>query len=486
MIASEVDRYLFTAGELSLAVDGQLVESAESLNVVHSVVIDSRESEHGSLFVPLRGRRHDGHEFIGDSIRRGATVVMVSEDYWKREKVMLDTSGRRNRRRNRASFVIVADPLVALQRLARHHMDRLHGVLRIGVTGSNGKTTTKELVGSVLRQSHRTQTSSGNFNSEIGVPLSAFSVGPADEYSVFEMAVNHCDEMEILAGIVKPDVAVITNIGSAHVGLLGSRDQIAAEKKKIFSFFDGGQAAFILESDRYARYLAEGVNGTVVAYGPESTPGYRGSEDLGLDGSIIHWEETQIHFPLFGRHNLLNALAAISVGVHLGIDRDDIVEGVQQVKPLFGRSEIIRGPVTVIQDCYNSNAEAAEQMLRFLGNLSWPGRKIAMLGSMLELGEHSESEHARVLAGYLDGGFSLIVLVGEEFRNAYDRSANRNDADRLCWVSDTEALIGSLEGFVDKGDLVLLKASRGIELERVVPWIEARFGGVTPGGTHGS
>ena len=250
------------------------------------------------------------------------------------------------------------------------HLGRLPSVTRVGVTGSNGKTTTKEIIGGILTRHASTAVNEGNLNSEIGLPMACFGVGPRHRYAVLEMGMNRVGEMDILADIVRPDLALITNIGTAHIGLLGSQDAIAAEKKRIFAHFDGRQTGFLPEGERYGAFLAEGVRGKMVVFGPGSTPGFERSESMGLGGTLIHWEGFRIRFPLFGPHNLANALGALSVARELGVPNAEIRDGLEAVAPLFGRSQVINGPVTVIADCYNANPDSMARSLEFLESLA--------------------------------------------------------------------------------------------------------------------
>jgi UDP-N-acetylmuramoyl-tripeptide--D-alanyl-D-alanine ligase len=286
---------------------------------------------------------------------------------------------------------------------------------------------------------------------------------------LFEMGINHEGEMDILADIFRPDAAVITNIGSAHIGNLGSRQAIAREKKKIFRHFSGTQKAFLYEEEYYYSYLSEGLKGTVVPFGPKCTKGFEGSEDLGLDGNILHWEGLRIRFPLFGAHNVRNALASLSVSAELGISKSKIKDGLECTRPLFGRSQIINGAVTVIQDCYNSNPDSVGQVFAFLSSLVHGGAKIAVLGSMKELGTETEDAHRRIGVEAAKAGFRGIFLFGEEMETAWTSVRESGYSQKLFWTLDIEKLRKELLEFIEPGDLVLIKGSRSVELERLVP-----------------
>ena len=423
----------------------------------------------GALFVPLPGSRVDGHQFLAAALEAGAAAVLCAEREWAGKRHELDPLLRRYR----ASVVVVDDPLEVLQILSRNYLKerRVH---KIGITGSNGKTTTKEILGAILAEQDETVINAGNLNSEIGLPLSVFRVKDEHRYAVFEMGVNHRGEMDILADILRPDYALITNIGSAHIGLLGSRAAIAEEKRKIFRYFDGRQTAFLPEEEEYFRFLSEEIHGKVVAFGKKSTKGYEGSESLGLDGSAIDWEGLQIHFPFFGEHNLENALASISVSVELGISKNNIKKGLESVKPLFGRSQILKGELTIIQDCYNANPDSVRLVIDFFRNLSWPGRKILVLGSMLELGAESDEAHYRIGTRAAESGADLIFLFGKEMERAQKALEEQVFGGQYEWTADYDRMRRRLDAYVRAGDLVVLKGSRAVELERLVPDLSER------------
>ena len=436
---------------------------------IGSVEHDSRAVKRGSLFVALHGERTDGHQFLAAAAASGAAALLVTDAQAARRRGELEglagTYG--------LGIVAVPDTLAALQGLARARMRRLASVTRIGVTGSNGKTTTKEIIGSILTRHAPTAVNEGNLNSEIGLPLACFGVDDGHRYAVFEMGMNRRGEMDVLADIVRPDLALITNVGTAHIGLLGSRDAIAAEKKRIFAHFDGRQTGFLPEEERYQAFLAEGVRGKMIVFGPGSTPGFGGSENMGLGGTLIHWEGFRIRFPLFGPHNLANALGALSVARELGVPNAEIRDGLQAVAPLFGRSQVISGAVTVIADCYNANPDSMAQALEFLEALSWTGRRIAVLGGMRELGDETTPAHAALGERLRGTGLDAVLLFGAEMEHAWTAAAGGPSAARMSWTVDIQALGKRLESLVHAGDVVLLKGSRGLELERLLPLLAA-------------
>lgn len=463
--AAAAVRPLFEPGEIRSAAGA--VPIVPGARPATSVCIDSRAVREGALFVALPGERTDGHRFLKEAVEAGAAALLVVPRQWEGQGGVVASLASRCG----TAVYGVPDALAGLQALARFHLGRFPGLKRIGITGSNGKTTTKEILGAILSRMGRAAVNEGNLNSESGLPIAAFRVDGLHEFAVFEMGMNHKGEMDGLADIVRPDMALITNIGAAHIGNLGSREAIALEKKAIFKHFDGRQTGFLNEEEAFAEALSRGVNGRFVRFGPRTTKGFEGSGSLGLDGTDVRWEGSRIRFPLLGPHNLMNALAAIQVAVELGAPADCVRGGLEAVRPLFGRSQIARGPVTVIWDCYNANPESMEQALDFLREVPWQGRKAAVLGSMRELGSESRTAHEALGALAAGSGLDRVFLSGEEMEPAW-RAAG-DVSGRLSWSADLESTRRELAGFLKDGDLVLVKGSRSVALEGLVPVLPA-------------
>ena len=475
----------YRADELPSLCGGRLLGS--DTVVITRFEIDSRLCGPGALFVALAGERQNGHDFLGDAFARGANAALVTHEFvFEQPEIVARILGHPE---NATALIAVDDPLRALQELARRRLSEFRDLVRIAVTGSNGKTTTKELIAGVLAHAAPTYRSGGNFNSEIGVPLSVFEVTTEHRYAVFECAMNHPGEIGLLADIVHPEIALITNIAPAHIGFLGSLEAIAAEKKAIFSNFTGEQHAFVLDGDRFEPYLTEGVNGKVERFGERSTPGYEGCELNGLLGSTIRWRGRAIRVRLPGFHNVRNALAAISVALKLGCSNDAIVRGIEETAALFGRGELITvrredGTITVLQDCYNANQHSVEAAIELLDDTEWDGRKILVLGAIKELGEFAGEQHRGVLERARASSADAVYLLGEEFVAAFEAcsfeaepsgTAPREGGLRQQLVAETEfeEVVQRLHADLRAGDLVLLKGSRGMALERVTARLEA-------------
>ena len=430
---------------------------------VDRVVIDSRKCGPGSLFVPLSGERTDGHRFLESAYAAGCRAFLVNSVFLR------DVRGRGIGfiQHEDAVYVEVADTLAALHGLASFHLNRFSGLVRIGITGSNGKTTTKELLGAIFSRYRPTAMNPGNMNSESGLPLAAFMVSREHRFAIFEMAMDHRGQMDSLAGIVRPNAALITNIGRAHIGKLGSVEAIAQEKKKIFSRFSGNETAFLPEHNAWLEFLSEGIRGKIITYGVNGTPGLEKIEDAGLSGTIIRWNGRSIRLPLPGLHNALNALAAIAVAAEFGVPSDTVQEGIERVARLFGRAEVIAGRFTLVQDCYNANPDSMARALELIASKRIHGRRILVLGSMRELGEESETEHIVLGKRAAEADAAVTFFFGDETKVSSQAYQNTRSDGSVFWTNDIAELSAQVKSELRSGDVVLVKGSRGVELERL-------------------
>lgn len=449
-----------------------VLNKPEGFSSFRQAAVDSRKVGEGDLFIPLPGERTDGHHFIEDALARGAAGFIVSSDYYAshpESKNLIQNAGDK-------AVGVVSDTLKALQDMARAAMkERGKGAVKIGVTGSNGKTTTKELIGKVLSARGSAFVNEGNLNSEIGLCQEVLRYEGGEKFVVFEMGMNRKGEMSLLADIVCPDYAVITNIGTAHIGLIGSIEEIASEKKAIFSRFTGSEIGYIHEDEPFFDFLSRDVQGTILPYGRRSAGEGIIEQDRGLKGSEIIFPEGVVRFPLFGGYNRKNMYAAYELGVRFGIPFREIKESLESVEPLFGRSQIIEGDVTVIFDCYNANDDSMREALAFADGLPWKGKKAAVLGGMAELGDFSEKLHAG-LGSYAAGlAVDILFFYGEAMRPAYEAamaSGTEPAGGRFRWFAEMEELGRDVESTLRPGDLLLLKGSRSIELERLLHYVK--------------
>jgi len=449
---------IFTLQGASEAMGGRYVGSPEL--PLGDRVLDSRECKPGDLFIAMKGENTDGHRFIEGAFDFGAAAAMVESDYWEKQGDVI------TEKYPEKGFLVVTSTLKGLQDWAASYRETYLGdTMRIGITGSSGKTTMKEMLGAILKSHGKAVMNPGNLNSDIGLPLTVLTIPSDAEYAVLEMGINRIGEMDELVEVFRPQMALVTHIGTAHIGLLGSRRGIAQEKRKVFRYLSELGGAVVWSDDEFAPFLTEEVSVPVITYG-ENQNNLGEVEDLGLQGWKINLDGMIMTLPMMGRHNLVNALGAASAALHLGATLDDVRIGLAQQKPLFGRGELIEGRVTMIADCYNANPESFGRGIETLRSFNWQGRKVLVAGAMGELGAEAQVSHknlgALIANEALDGAF----FFGKEARLAHREALKAGFP--VFWTDDIEVLKKQVVDFARKGDLFYLKGSRAMELERLI------------------
>ena len=450
----------WTASDWSRGAGATLVGNSQVLKSVKDFTNDSRKVGDRSLFVALKGENVDGHEFVLSSLNAGVLGALVSQKWFQEQNLDMGKFPQ-------SCLLVVRDPLWALNDLAAFRISKdLSQVKRIGITGSNGKTTTKEIVKTLLvAGGKKVFATEGNFNSEIGLPIMVLKTPRDTEYAIYEMGMNHGGEMDLLVRSCRPDLGVVTNVGRAHVGLLGSQDAIAFEKRKVLYT---ASHAVIWAQDPYKDFLLGGFSGTVSTF---TSTSLEKMTNLGLEGYAFQHRGQDFHIPLPGRHNLENALAALEVGEWAGLSWTVLAQGLAQVVPSFGRSEIIHGPITIIQDCYNANLDSMEGLIEFFADIPWPqGRKFLVLGSMKELGSETETHHRQLGNLAAGSGAGGIWFFGDETRISYEACLKAGTPAQ--WFISMDEMILDVKKVLVPGDLLAVKGSRGVELERLIKKIK--------------
>ncbi len=448
----------------------QLAEIAKALNttcegddktIITSVAFDSRKISEGGLFVPLAGER-DGHDFIASAINNGASATL-----WKK--------GHPNKPENLA-VLEVDDPLTAMQDLARYYLRKVNPTV-VGITGSNGKTTTKDMIAAVLSKRFNVHKTQANFNNEIGVPMTILEMKPNTEILVLEMGMDRPGQLHHLSELTHPDVCVITMIGEAHIEFFGSRDKIADAKMEITDFLrEDGE--FIYNGDEpLLEERAKKIGQVKATFGFKDDDtvfatkfrSYKHHATFTINNS-----EQKFSIPMIGKHNVSNAMAAISVGHHFGESDEEIAASLSNFTPTANRMEWEKGDVgeDIMSDVYNSNPTAVRAVVTSFGQIEVPadGRRIAVLGDMLELGEKSAELHAS-LADTLDPQIiNEVYLFGDEMKHLYDALKSKYGEDNLHYYSPDhmDHMIEDLKNDIKPDDIVVLKGSHGMHLEKVV------------------
>lgn len=425
------------------------------------VAIDSREVRAGELFVALQGARVDGIEFLEQAARNGAIGAIVPAD---RESSDIDME-----------WFSAPDTLRALGDVARFARRR-SGARVIGVTGSSGKTTVKEMLALALGEAAPTWATPGNLNSLTGLPLAILRAEPEARYWVLEMGSNAPGEIARLTAIAEPDDAVVTTAGAAHLEGFGNVDGVLREKLALIRMAQVGGRVVVgelpAELAKAARQIREDV--VVAGLGPEAD--FR-PEQYEVGAESVSFERSGVEYRLHvgGEHHLRDALLAAALAEQLGVEPDAVARGLAGFRPLGMRGAIVRaGSLTIIADCYNANPESFEAAIKYC-ETSFPGRpRSAVVASMLELGADSAEAHLNVARRLLDAGFERIFALGE-FRAAFAQT--RNGSDRVASMASVAEAVAGVAAEVSEGEVVLVKASRGERLERVVEGLIKRCGG---------
>ncbi|MGI9625353.1 MAG: UDP-N-acetylmuramoyl-tripeptide--D-alanyl-D-alanine ligase [Longimicrobiales bacterium] len=441
-----------------------LSEADASDRSFRQVSTDTRTLGPDDLFVALRGEHFDGHDFLGAAIESGCGGLVVEsiED--------LPSTGGSD-----ALVYTVADTLVALGDLARFRRNQM-GIPVVGITGSSGKTTVKELALGALAGSMNAQGTAGNYNNRVGVPLTILGATDDAAVLVLELGTNQPGEIAELARVARPDIGVVTTVSETHVEQLGGLEGVLDEKLDLVRAIPeeghivvGCEPAELPGAARRIRPDTQ-----VAGLTDEADPGLR---PLGLhlrqDGTYgFTWAGQAIDLKVPGRHGAYNALLALAVAQFLGVPHAAAARGVSEVKAAPMRGEVVTiGPIRVVVDCYNANPQSMAGAIQTLADMETTGRRVAVLGSMLELGSHSPTLHDRALKDALKTPLDRILVTG-----AFVTSAEHASDPRIARFEDVDALVAALAAEVENGDLVLLKASRGVRLERVLTGLELAFG----------
>ena len=448
-------------GILHLPAGKEYLEKQEAA----SVVTDSRKAFEGSVFAAIKGERVDGHSFIPAVFEQGALCVLSEHDL----------TGEQSDH----CWIRVRSTLEALKNIAAEYLSVLD-IPVVGITGSVGKTSTKEMIASVLSQKYNVHKTKGNFNNELGLPLTVFDLQPEHEIAVLEMGISDFGEMHRLAAVAKPDTCVITNIGQCHLENLKDRDGVLRAKTEIFDFLDE-DGYIILNGDDDKLASVREVHGIrPVFYGlqfNEQKQLY--ASDIVPDGltgisAVIHTPagSFRVHIPSPGEHMVMNALAAAAVGLHYGLDPDQLKEGIEHVPSTQGRFNIIRSNNrTIIDDCYNANPMSMRASLRSLAGAE--GAKAAILGDMFELGEDELAIHRELGAFAAGCGLASLTAVGERCRGLVEQAGETNPSLPTAWYETTRDLLDALANdpascLFNDADTILIKASHAMHFEEIV------------------
>ncbi|MBR6785258.1 MAG: UDP-N-acetylmuramoyl-tripeptide--D-alanyl-D-alanine ligase [Clostridia bacterium] len=426
------------------------------------VCTDTRKIEKDCLFIAIKGENFDGHEFAAKALELGAKAVICEKDCGLGDNQILVESTRQ-----------------ALLDLAGYYRS-LFNIPVIGITGSVGKTTTKEMVHAVMSVKYNTLKNEGNLNNEIGVPLTLFRLDETHEAAVIEMGMSGFGEISRMTAAVRPDVAVISNIGVSHIEMLGSREGILKAKLEILESMQA-DAPVILNGDDDMLINADAGTHPVTYYGIENNNAKFKAESITVGETELEFDavypggKEKVHLPFPGRHNVYNALAASAAGSFFGVDEKDAFEALKKYVPAGMRQRIVKKHgITFIEDCYNASPDSQAAALAVLGGMK-AKRKIAVIGDMLELGSYSAKAHASVGEKAAQNKIDVLFTYGE--RSLETAKAAKDGVATVKSFSDKTELSNELCAMLSEGDAILFKASRGMKLEDVIYSIYSSFEG---------
>lgn len=427
---------------------------------ITGVCFDSREAKEGDLFFPLKGER-DGHEFIDSAIKNG-----ISATVWQSDHGTPDAD---------IPYVVVDDVMDAFDKLAKYYLAKVNPKV-VAVTGSNGKTTTKDMIASVLERNNNVAKTPKNFNNEIGVPFTILNMPINTEVLVVEMGMDRFGQIEHLSSLANPDISVITMIGEAHIEFFGTRDKIADAKMEIVSHLQE-DGLFVYDGDEpLLRERAKNVERRQSTFGRNDQDDLYATE-IKTGKSVTEfktnlWPELKFSIPMMGDYNVNNALAALIVGKALHVKPEIMCESLKKLYVTANRTEWLNASngADILSDVYNSNPTAVMEVLNNLKDIKTPGRKLIVLGDMLELGDASKSLHESLAQYIHPTDFAKVYLVGDDMKFLKDKLDAEYDSDSLAWYGkdQLEKLTTDLKNELDSSDTLLLKASHGIHLENVL------------------
>ncbi|WP_417898256.1 UDP-N-acetylmuramoyl-tripeptide--D-alanyl-D-alanine ligase [Bacillus haimaensis] len=429
--------------------------------MVEGVSKDTREDMSGKLYIPIIGENFNGHQFVQQAIVEKGAVASL----WQKDQPEPPTD---------VNLIFVEDTIEALQQLASSYRDQI-GMKVVGITGSNGKTTTKDMVTSLLQTTFNVHKTAGNYNNHIGLPLTILSMKEDTEVAVLEMGMSGRGEIELLSHIAKPDAAIITNIGESHMQELGSREGIAEAKLEIAAGLKPGGKLIINGDEPLLTNKVSDFDCDVITFGLNDENDYV-AQDIVLKGNGTQFiiEETAYMIPVLGAHNVTNALASIVVGEIFGVNEENRKKGLEKVSLTAMRNEVVEtsGGWTVINDAYNASPTSMKAAIDLLGSLTGYNKKIAVLGDMLELGDQEIPFHEEVGRYVQEKGIDFVLTYGILGKSIAEGAMAVLGSDKVKSYTDKKVLIGELLKMLQAHDVVIVKGSRGMRLEEVVQGLQ--------------
>lgn len=468
---------LMNLNELLSSSGGKIIGKEEQCFFTN-VATDSRNVMQNTMFVPLVGENQDGHKYVPSAIKNGATVVLINSSEYKKNPQIYENLIGENKN---LTIICVENTLKALQNVAEGYVEKFPDLIKVSITGSSGKTTTKEMLVSVAKVHFGVENvvyTKGNLNSETGLPLSVFQIRKNHKIGIFEMGMNRVNEIGEISKVLKSKYGIITNIGTAHIGILGSKKNIAIEKRKSLDYIPKDGACFVPSDDEFCDFCTQNVKGKIIKF-PSENDGVKFVKDNGLFGSTFLLDGLEVNLHLSGMYNFKNALSVIALSKTLGISDEEIKLGLENVKAASGRMEVCKSKiesknVMLLKDFYNANPDSMKNAINFCLNLKNVGKKFFVLADMKELGEKSKDEHKKIGDIFKDENFDFIYFVGPEMKNAYSVLEGKQNVEYFEQKNQQnfEKIAQEIKKSVGENDVILLKGSHSMELEKLIPLFE--------------
>ena len=441
--------------EIVKACNGEVLQGDINIEV-EKFSIDTRNLEQGSIYIAIKGETTDGHNYISNAFENGAIGVIteVFEEDFPKGKIIIK----------------VKDSLKALQDIAKYKRD-LFDIPVVAVTGSVGKTSTKEMITSVLSEKFNVLKTEGNYNNHLGVPLTLLRLEKEHTAAVIEMGMNHKGEISVLTKIAKPTIATITNVGTAHIGLLGSRENILSAKLEILEGLqENGKLIINNDNDMLYKWNLENNLKNIITYGINNESNYLAYNiENYSDKSIFEIEGKTVQVPVAGEHFIYNSLCAYAIGKNLGMDENSIIKGIQKLDDNSKRMQIQENKklgITILNDCYNASYDSMKASLEVLKNMG-NTRKIAVLGDMLELGDFSEELHRKVGEEVAKNKIDVLITIGDLSIDIYNE-AKEKGVKEVFKCKNNEEGIELITKILKKEDIILFKASNRMNFGEII------------------
>ena len=452
-----------TIKELILASKGKLVSKMSESSTVNDIVIDSRKANKDNAFVAIIGENLDGHNFINSAINQGCKTII------KNENSNVDIENKE------INVIEVEDTQIALGDIAKFYKEKFK-IPFIAVTGSVGKTTTRDMVHSTISARYNALKNVGNLNNHFGVPLTLFNLNKEHEAAVIEMGMSNFGEIEYLANMVQPQIGIISNVGYSHVEYLGSREGIFKAKMEVTANFDSNSLLIINGDDDCLKTLKDkDLVYQLKTFGFEKNndiycEDYKMTDDSTTFTAVIDGKQEEFFIPTVGEHNIYNAMAAILVGINLNMTIEEIKEGLKNFQCTKNRLDIIKtNNITIIDSVYNASIDSMNATLSILGRYN--NRRVAILGDMFEMGDYAEFAHRQV-GKFAANNMDVMVAIGKDAEYIVKELIETGvNPENLYHFNTKEEAIDRLDNIIKENDVVLVKASRGMHLEKVVEYL---------------